>query len=285
PRPAAELARSREQDPGRRLHPDARRPAGGVAARAGAGDLRPRARGGRGPLRPGRDSAGGADRAAAARVRAARRSPDRRRRGGDLRRALGDLAEIAEGDFIVHDEHGIGRYRGLKKLTVRGVPQDFLQLEYDGGQIYLPVYRIGLVHRYSGGETDAVRLDKLGVRTWQEKRRRVSAEARKIAEELMQLYAQRAALAGHAFPGPDAVFQAFEETFPFEETPDQEKAIDTVLGDMQNGVPMDRLICGDVGYGKTEVALRATLLAVLGGKQVAVLAPTTVLAEQHFVTF
>src|SRR5450631_3638934 len=103
---------------------------------------------------------------------------------------LGDLGEIAEGDLVVHDEHGIGRYRGLKKLTVRGVPQDFLQLEYDGGAIYLPVYRIGLVNRYSGGETDAVRLDKLGARTWQEKRRRVSAEARKIAEELMQLYAQ-----------------------------------------------------------------------------------------------
>jgi transcription-repair coupling factor (superfamily II helicase) len=199
--------------------------------------------------------------------------------------AIGDLAEIAEGDFIVHDEHGIGRYRGLKKLTVRGVPQDFLQLEYDGGSIYLPVYRIGLVHRYTGGETDHVKLDKLGARTWQEKRRRVSAEAKKIAEELMQLYAQRAALAGHAFPAPDAVFRAFEETFPFEETPDQEKAIETVLGDMQHGVPMDRLICGDVGYGKTEVALRGALLAVLGGKQVAVLAPTTVLAEQHFVTF
>jgi transcription-repair coupling factor (superfamily II helicase) len=199
---------------------------------------------------------------------------------------LGDLGEIAEGDFIVHDEHGIGRYLGLKKLTVRGVPQDFLQLEYDGGAIYLPVYRIGLVHRYTGGETDAVRLDKLGIaKTWQEKRRRVSAEARKIAEELMQLYAQRAALAGHAFPAPDAVFRAFEETFPFDETPDQEKAIATVLADMQNGVPMDRLICGDVGYGKTEVALRATLMAVLGGKQAAVLAPTTVLAEQHFVTF
>jgi transcription-repair coupling factor (superfamily II helicase) len=198
---------------------------------------------------------------------------------------LGDLGEIAEGDLVVHDEHGIGRYRGLKKLTVRGVPQDFLQLEYDGGAIYLPVYRIGLVNRYSGGETDAVRLDKLGARTWQEKRRRVSAEARKIAEELMQLYAQRAALAGHAFPAPDAVFRAFEETFPFDETPDQEKAIETVLADMQNGVPMDRLICGDVGYGKTEVALRATLMAVLGGKQAAVLAPTTVLAEQHFVTF
>jgi transcription-repair coupling factor (superfamily II helicase) len=199
--------------------------------------------------------------------------------------ALGDLGEIAEGDAVVHDEHGIGRYRGLKKLAVRGVAQDFLHLEYDGGSVYVPVYRIGLVHRYSGGETDGVRLDKLGGKTWLEKRRRVSAEARKIAEELLQLYAQRAALSGHAFPAPDAVFRAFEETFPFEETPDQGKAIETVLADMQNGVPMDRLICGDVGYGKTEVALRATLLAVLGGKQVAVLAPTTVLAEQHLVTF
>jgi transcription-repair coupling factor (superfamily II helicase) len=199
--------------------------------------------------------------------------------------ALGDLGEIAEGDAVVHDEHGIGRYRGLKKLTVRGVPADFMHLEYDGGSVYVPVYRIGAVHRYLGGEAGEVKLDKLGRATWQEKRRRVSAEAKKIAEELMQLYAQRAALEGHAFPAPDAVFSAFEETFPFEETPDQAKAIETVLGDMQNGVPMDRLICGDVGYGKTEVALRASLLAVLGGKQVAVLAPTTVLAEQHFVTF
>ncbi|HMF39177.1 MAG TPA: transcription-repair coupling factor, partial [Polyangia bacterium] len=199
--------------------------------------------------------------------------------------ALGDLGEIAEGDAVVHDEHGIGRYRGLKKLEVRGVPADFMHLEYDGGSVYVPVYRIGAVHRYLGGEAGEVKLDKLGARTWQEKRRKVSAEAKKIAEELMQLYAQRAALEGHAFPPPDAVFSAFEETFPFEETPDQAKAIETVLGDMQNGVPMDRLICGDVGYGKTEVALRASLLAVLGGKQVAVLAPTTVLAEQHFVTF
>jgi transcription-repair coupling factor (superfamily II helicase) len=199
--------------------------------------------------------------------------------------ALGDLGEIAEGDAVVHDEHGIGRYRGLKQLTVRGVPQDFMHLEYDGGSVYVPVYRIGLVHRYSGGEAAEVKLDKLGAKTWQDKRKRVSAEARKIAEELMQLYAQRAALAGHAFPPPDALFRAFEETFPFEETPDQLKAIDTVLADMQAGVPMDRLICGDVGYGKTEVALRASLLAILGGKQVAVLAPTTVLAEQHYVTF
>ncbi|HEV3032565.1 MAG TPA: transcription-repair coupling factor [Polyangia bacterium] len=198
---------------------------------------------------------------------------------------LGDLGEITEGDAVVHDEHGIGRYRGLKKLTVRGVPQDFLHLEYDGGSVYVPVYRIGLCHRYSGGEVDAVRLDKLGGKTWADKRRRVSAEARKVAEELLQLYAQRAALAGHAFPAPDATFQEFEETFPFEETPDQARAIETVLTDMQHGVPMDRLICGDVGYGKTEVALRATLLAVLGGKQAALLAPTTVLAEQHLMTF
>ncbi len=202
--------------------------------------------------------------------------------------ALGDLGEIAEGDAVVHDEHGVGRYRGLKKLDVRGVRQDFLHLEYDGGSIYVPVYRIGLVHRYVGGDgpdAASVRLDKLGGKTWQEKRRRVSAEARKVAEELLQLYAQRRALPGHAFPAPDAVFREFEETFPFEETPDQATAIETVLTDMQAGLPMDRLICGDVGYGKTEVALRASLLAVLGGKQVALLAPTTVLAEQHFVTF
>ena len=198
---------------------------------------------------------------------------------------LGELGEIAEGDAVVHDEHGIGRYRGLKKLQVRGVFQDFMHLEYDGGSVYVPVYRIGLVHRYSAGESEDVRLDKLGGKTWLEKRRRVSAEARKVAEELLQLYAQRAALAGYAFPAPDVVFREFEETFPFDETPDQANAIETVLGDMQKGVPMDRLICGDVGYGKTEVALRAALLAVLGGKQVAILAPTTVLAEQHFVTF
>lgn len=198
---------------------------------------------------------------------------------------IGDLGEIGEGDPVVHEEHGVGRYRGLKKIDVRGVRQDFMHLEYDGGTLYVPVYRIGVVRRYVGGATDAVKLDKLGGNTWLEKRRRVSVEARKVAEELLQLYAQRKALPGHAFPGPDVVFSEFEETFPFEETNDQAKAIEAVLGDMQADTPMDRLICGDVGYGKTEVALRAVLLAVLGGRQAAVLAPTTVLAEQHFVTF
>ncbi len=199
--------------------------------------------------------------------------------------SIGGLTEITEGDPIVHEEHGVGRYRGLKRLAVRGVAQDFLHLEYDGGTVYVPVYRIGLVHRYSGGPPAEVKLDKLGGNTWIEKRRRVSADARKVAEELLQLYAQRKALPGHAFPPPDVVFREFEETFPFEETPDQARAIEAVLGDMQDSTPMDRLICGDVGYGKTEVALRASLLAALGGRQVALLAPTTVLCEQHAVTF
>ncbi len=198
---------------------------------------------------------------------------------------LGDLGEIAEADLVVHEDHGVGRYRGLKRLDLRGVQQDFLHIEYDGGIVYVPVYRIGQVRRYVGAQGEAVKLDKVGGKTWQEKRRRVSAEARKVAEELLQLYAQRLALPGHAFNAPDVVFQEFEETFPFDETPDQDKAITAVLEDMQQPRPMDRLVCGDVGYGKTEVALRAAMLAVMGGRQVAVLAPTTVLAEQHFITF
>jgi transcription-repair coupling factor (superfamily II helicase) len=199
--------------------------------------------------------------------------------------SFGDLASIAEGELVVHDEHGLGKYRGLVKLSLRGVTQDFLHLEYSGGSLYLPVYRLGVVHRFVGGSPETARLDKLGGSTWTDKRRRVSAETKKMAEELLQLYAQRQALPGHAFPAPDVIFAEFEESFAFEETTDQERAIRDVLADMQAETPMDRLVCGDVGYGKTEVALRATLLAVLGGKQVAVLAPTTVLVEQHFVTF
>ena len=199
--------------------------------------------------------------------------------------APGELAGMALGDLIVHDEHGVGRYRGLTKLSIRGVVQDYLNLEYSGGSLYLPVYRIGVIHRFVGATPETVRLDKIGGSTWAEKRRRVSAEARKMAEELLQLYAQRRALPGHAFPAPDPIFRQFEESFPFEETADQERAIAEVLADMQREQPMDRLVCGDVGYGKTEVALRAALLAALGGRQVAVLAPTTVLVEQHFVTF
>jgi hypothetical protein len=119
----------------------------------------------------------------------------------------------------VHDEHGVGRYRGLTRIAIRGVTQDFLHLEYSGGALYLPVYRLGVVHRFVGGSPETVRLDKLGGATWVEKRRRVSAETRKMAEELLQLYAQRRALPGHAFPAPDVMFGEFEESFPFDETP------------------------------------------------------------------
>jgi transcription-repair coupling factor (superfamily II helicase) len=199
--------------------------------------------------------------------------------------AFGDLQNLAVGDYVVHEEHGIGRYRGLTKLPVKGTPIDFLQLDYESGTLYLPVYRLSALQRYVGGDGGQPKLDRLGGITWEKTRRKASAEVKQLAEELLQLYAQRQALPGHAFPSGDPMFREFEATFPFEETEDQQRAIDDVLGDMEAGRPMDRLVCGDVGYGKTEVALRAALRCVQGGRQVAMLAPTTVLVEQHHVTF
>jgi transcription-repair coupling factor (superfamily II helicase) len=204
--------------------------------------------------------------------------------------SLGDLKNLEVGAFVVHQLHGVGRYKGLTKLPIRtgGVAVDFMHLEYDGGTLYLPVWRLGEVQRYVGAEGHVPRLDRLGGETWQKTRAKVSREVKKIAEELLQLYAQRQALAGHPFhldSDGEQLFQEFEATFPFEETPDQERAISDVLSDMETERPMDRLVCGDVGYGKTEVAMRAAIKAVLGRKQVAVLAPTTVLVEQHYATF
>ena len=199
--------------------------------------------------------------------------------------AFGDLQNLQVGDYVVHEEHGIGLYRGLTKLPVKGTPIDFLQLDYESGTLYLPVYRLAALQRYVGGDGAKPKLDRLGGITWEKTRRKASAEVRQLAEELLQLYAQREALPGHAFPTADSLYREFEATFPFEETEDQQRAIEEVLGDMEAGRPMDRLVCGDVGYGKTEVALRAALRAVQGGRQVAMLAPTTVLVEQHYVTF
>jgi transcription-repair coupling factor (superfamily II helicase) len=204
--------------------------------------------------------------------------------------SLGDLKNLEVGAFVVHQLHGVGRYKGLTKLPVRtgGVAVDFMHIEYDGGTLYLPVWRLGEVQRYVGAEGVTPRLDRLGGETWQKTRAKVSREVKKVAEELLQLYAQRQALPGHSFhldTDGEQLFQEFEATFPFEETPDQERAISDVLGDMETERPMDRLVCGDVGYGKTEVAMRAAVKAVLARKQVAVLAPTTVLVEQHFATF
>ncbi len=199
---------------------------------------------------------------------------------------LGDLRDLREGDCVVHADHGVARYHGLVKLAIRGVPADFLNLEFAGkDRLYLPVYRMNQVQKYLGAEGKEPKLDRLGGATWAKKKRKVKVQVRKLAEELLQLYAQRAALSGHTYPTGDAMFEEFQATFPFTETPDQEQAIADVLEDMASSRPMDRLVCGDVGFGKTEVALRAAFLAAMDGRQVAVLAPTTVLVEQHARSF
>ncbi len=213
---------------------------------------------------------------------------------------VGDFSQLSAGDYLVHQKHGVGRYLGLEKLAVGTVSIlqtsaigasappltqiDALKLEYDGGTLYLPVYRLGEVQRYVGAEGHAPRLDKLGGVTWEATTSKVKRHIRALAEELLQLYAQRAALPGHRFPPADDSYRELEATFPFDETPDQLAAIDAVLADMEAPRAMDRLVCGDVGYGKTEVALRAIFRAVQGGKQACVLAPTTVLVEQHHRT-
>ncbi len=206
------------------------------------------------------------------------------------------LKNLEPGAFVVHTLHGVGVYKGLTKLPLRvasagdtrQVAVDFLHLEYEGGSLYLPVWRLNEVQAYAGAEGLRPKLDRLGGVTWEKTRGKIKKEIRQLAEELLQLYAQRKSLPGHSYvlsPHMETQFREFEATFPFEETPDQQKAIDDVLGDLDETRPMDRLVCGDVGYGKTEVALRAALKVVLGGKQAAVLAPTTVLVEQHALTF
>jgi transcription-repair coupling factor (superfamily II helicase) len=199
---------------------------------------------------------------------------------------LTSLSELKQNDYVVHLDHGIGVYRGLKFLKVADVEGEFLHLEYEAGdRLYLPVDRINMVQKYIGGDGAAPALDRLGGTAWE----KVKARARKsifaMAEELVQLYALREARAGTAFAAPDVMYKEFEAAFEYEETPDQQRAIDETLGGLQGKKPMDRLICGDVGYGKTEVAMRAAFLVVEGGKQVAVLAPTTILAQQHLQTF
>lgn len=196
------------------------------------------------------------------------------------------LEELKEGDLMVHVDHGIGVYRGLVTLEIGGGKGDFLQLEYLGhDRLYVPVERLRCVHKYVGTEGFMPRLDRLGGKGWERKKRRVRRAVEKLAKELLQLYAAREVTRGHAFSPPDEMYEEFEEAFPFEETPDQKRAIDDVMMDMSAPRPMDRLVCGDVGYGKTEVAMRAAFRAVMDGKQVAVLVPTTILAEQHYETF
>jgi transcription-repair coupling factor (superfamily II helicase) len=199
---------------------------------------------------------------------------------------LVNFEDLKIGDWVVHADHGIGRYAGLTKLALEGSINDYLQVEYrDGDKLYLPVERMTQVQKYMGVDGIAPVMDKMGGKTWDRVKRSVKRTTEKMAGELLRLYAARQVQQGHAFGAVDAYFHNFEEGFPYEETSDQLKAIDDVLSDMRRKNPMDRLVCGDVGYGKTEVALRAAFLAVSEAKQVAVLVPTTVLAEQHHVTF
>jgi transcription-repair coupling factor (superfamily II helicase) len=218
-------------------------------------------------------------------------SPSRRSRHAAQRKAtldnwLRDLTELKVGDPVVHEQHGIARYRGLVHLDLGEGDMEFLELHYaDEAKLFVPVSQLHVISRYSASDPDAAPLHTLGTPQWEKAKRRAALQARDTAAELMALYALRAARQGHAFEFTAHDYDAFADGFGFEETPDQAAAINAVIDDMKSGRPMDRLVCGDVGFGKTEVALRAAFCAVAGGKQVAVLCPTTLLCEQHFQTF
>jgi transcription-repair coupling factor (superfamily II helicase) len=199
---------------------------------------------------------------------------------------LKDLSELRLNDPVVHEQHGVGRYKGLVNLDFGEGETEFLLLEYFGDdKLYVPVSQLFLISRYSGGPPESAPLHRLGSGNWEKAKKKALKQIRDTAAELLNLYAQRAARRGHAFTLSLQDYEKFSEGFPFEETPDQLEAIENVIKDMQSGRPMDRLVCGDVGFGKTEVALRAAFVAVMGGRQVAVLVPTTLLAEQHFNNF
>lgn len=199
---------------------------------------------------------------------------------------LRDLSELRMNDPVVHEQHGVGRYRGLQNIDFGEGETEFLLLEYQGDdKLYIPVSQLFLISRYSGGPPESAPLHSLGSGKWDKAKKRALKQIRDTAAELLNLYAQRASRKGHVFTLNLKDYDAFCEYFPFEETPDQLSAIEAVIGDMQSGRPMDRLVCGDVGFGKTEVALRAAFVAVMGGRQVSVLVPTTLLAEQHYQNF
>jgi transcription-repair coupling factor (superfamily II helicase) len=200
--------------------------------------------------------------------------------------AIDSFVDLSPGDFVVHLHYGIGLFQGIERIRAAGHERDYISLAYDGGEkVFLPIEQVNLIQRYVGQEGRAPKLDRLGGKGWQNKKERVRRSLEDMARHLAALYARRNAAQGFAF-APDTDWQSeFEARFPYQETEDQLAAIEAVKLDMESQRPMDRLICGDVGYGKTEVALRAAFKAVMGGKQVAMLAPTTILSEQHFETF
>jgi len=208
--------------------------------------------------------------------------PHQKRRASNY---LSDVTALAEGDLVVHIDHGIARFNGLKTIEALGAPHDCLELLYAGGdRVYLPVENIELLSRY-GSEDANAQLDKLGGVAWQARKARMKKRIREMAAALIKVAAARATKEAPVLAPTDGAYDEFAARFPYDETEDQQTAIDTTLGDLAAGRPMDRLICGDVGFGKTEVALRAAFVAVMGGKQVAVVVPTTLLCRQHFKTF
>jgi transcription-repair coupling factor (superfamily II helicase) len=216
----------------------------------------------------------------------ARRSSRDAQRKASIDNWLRDLTELKVGDPVVHEQHGIGRYLGLVHLDLGEGDTEFLHLEYaNESKLYVPVAQLHVISRYSGADPDAAPIHTLGSQQWDKAKRKAALQARDTAAELLTLYAVRAARQGHAFDFKINDYEAFADGFGFEETADQAAAIEAVINDMKAGKPMDRLVCGDVGFGKTEVALRAAFCAVAGNKQVAVLCPTTLLCEQHFQTF
>lgn len=194
-----------------------------------------------------------------------------------------NLTELKIGSPVVHIDHGVGRYRGLQTITIDDQTNEFLTLEYaDETKLYVPVTNLHLISRYSGTDEELAPLHRLGNEAWQKAKRKAAEQIRDTAAELLEVYARRAARKGFAFADPKEAYLNFAASFPFEETPDQQRAIEAVIADMLSPKPMDRLVCGDVGFGKTEVAMRAAFVASHGGKQVAILAPTTLLAQQHY---
>lgn len=210
----------------------------------------------------------------------------RKKTAQDAETLLRNLTELQLDDAVVHVDHGVGRYRGLQTLTVGEQIAEFLCLEYQGGdKLYVPVASLHLISRYTGADPDNIPINKLGTEQWQRSKHKAAEKVRDVAAELLEVYAKRAARPGHIYTLPKEPCEAFAAQFPFEETPDQLQAIDQVYADMTSDRPMDRVICGDVGFGKTEVAMRAAFLAVQNNKQVALLVPTTLLAQQHLQNF
>jgi transcription-repair coupling factor (superfamily II helicase) len=210
----------------------------------------------------------------------------RRAKHKDFDEAIKSLVEIQIGDPIVHESYGVGRYLGLKTQTFDGLTQDFLMLEYaKGSKLMVPMTSLNLISRYSGASPESAPLHKLGTNQWTKAKQKAHEALYDVAAELLEIYAKRQSQRGFAFPAPSDAYGSFVASFPFEETPDQLKTMGEVLADMQSHKPMDRLVCGDVGFGKTEIAMRAAFLAVESGKQVAILVPTTLLANQHYASF